>query len=368
MDNTALRDRFRHQLTNVHASTVLTVSIFEIIGYIILINSGVEEFSLSNSYLWVAVILPIIINITTHSVARHIINKSNVSRQAKNSTIIFAALITSFVVSIIHKEYLVTSCSFIFPMILSSMFNNKKLLNASFLASLLILFCVRLAFAIDDSLTLTINLNLLALCGFSFIAYICGIISINFSKNNYATIKSQAKQNLQLIEHLSRDSMTGLYNHKSFYSQLDKKINSIENNEPLCVAVIDVDDFKNINDTYGHFCGDTVLIYLADLIKSQSATIGTAFRYGGEEFAIIFSGTNSTKACLIVENILHDFRNHIFHFAQQSITFSAGIAEYKSGDTSDMLFEKADRTLYTAKCIGKNCVLKTTSSNTEAIY
>ena len=368
MNNIALRDRFRHQLTNVHAVTILTVSIFEIIGYIILIKSGIEEFSISNSYLWFAVILPIVINLTTHLVARHIVNKPNVSRRTKNSTIIIAALITSYVVSIIHKEYLVTSSAFVFPMILSSMFNNKKLLNTSFLASLLILFCVRIAFIVDDSLTLTTNLNLLVLCGFSFIAYICGIVSINFSKNNFATIKSQAKQNLQLIEHLSRDSMTGLYNHKSFYSQLDEKINSIENNEPLCVAVIDVDDFKNINDTYGHYCGDTVLIYLADLIKSQCTTIGTAYRYGGEEFAIIFTGLSSTKACHIVENMLCDFRNHIFHFAQQSITFSAGIAEYKSGDTADMLFEKSDKTLYTAKCIGKNCVLKATNSYTEEIY
>ena len=139
MDNKTLHDRFRYQFTNVHALTVLTVSLFEIIGYIVLVFSGVESFSLHNAYLWYGVVLPIVINTVTHFIARRIANHAPVSRARKNRSIIIAALITSFVVAVIHKEYTVTSCAFIFPMMLSAIFNDRKLLNMSFL--LRFLFC-----------------------------------------------------------------------------------------------------------------------------------------------------------------------------------------------------------------------------------
>ena len=115
MDNQTLRDRFRHQLTNVHGLTVLTVSVFEIIGYAVLVASGVEVFSVHNRYLWYGVVFPIIVNAITHVIARMIVNKPTVSRQKKTGAVIVATLITSFIVAVIHKEYIVTSCAFISP-------------------------------------------------------------------------------------------------------------------------------------------------------------------------------------------------------------------------------------------------------------
>ena len=182
MDNQTLRDGFRHQLTNVHALTVLTVSVLEIIGYIMLIASGVEFFSLQNHYLWYGVVFPIIVNAITHFIARAIVNKPGISRQRKNTTIIVATLVTSYIVAILHKEYIVTGCAFIFPIILSAFFNDRKLLNISFAASIFILLSVGAAFWLDKAMTLTASINLCILFGFSFVAYLCGIISINFSK------------------------------------------------------------------------------------------------------------------------------------------------------------------------------------------
>ena len=216
MDNKTLHDRFRQQLTNVHALTVLTVSLFEIIGYITLVLSGIEQFSPHNAYLWYGVILPITVNAVTHLVARRSVNAPSVSRRKKNKAIIAATLVTSLVVAVIHKEYIVTSCAFIFPIVLSAIFNDRKLLNASFIASILILICVGIAFWLDQAVTLTTALNLFILFGFAFIAYLCGVIFINFSGQNYSTIESQAKQNTQLQEDVLRDQMTGLYNHNAF--------------------------------------------------------------------------------------------------------------------------------------------------------
>ena len=357
MDNQTLQNKFRHQLTNGHALTVITVSLFEIIGYIILINSGVENFAINNLYLWYGVVFPIVINCIAHLVARRIVNSKRVSTRSKNKSIIAAALITSFVVAVIHKEYIVTSCAFIFPMILSAMFNDKKLLNASFFISVVILGCVGLAFWLDKNITITTAMNLFILFGFALISYLCSYISINFSGQSYTTIKSQAEQNSKLKDDVMKDQMTGLYNHSVFIKQLDSLIGSISNEEKLCLAMIDVDDFKHINDTYGHDCGDLVLIQIAKTLQKHCSATDTAYRYGGEEFAIIFRGKSADNVCAITEKILADVSSYDFPFTNKKITFSAGVAQHRSG-TRDELFESADQTLYVAKKSGKNRVIQ----------
>lgn len=357
MDNQTLHDRFRSQLTNVHALTVLTISLFEIIGYTILVLCGIEFFSLQNHYLWYGVVFPIIANAVTHLIARLIINNFSIPRRKKNKTIIVAALVTSFIVAIIHREYIITSCAFVFPIILSSMFNDKKLLNISFISSIFIFILVGLAFYLDKSITVSTSINLFILFGFSLISYLCGIISINFSKQNYTTIESQAAQNNKLLQDVLFDQMTGLYNHNSFIVQLEEHIKNHDSMVPFCLAIIDVDDFKNINDTYGHSYGDTVLIYLAEILKKHCIPNDTAYRYGGEEFAILFFGKDKIEAQDISKRILSEFRKHKFEFTDKSVSFSVGIAEYSGEITRTEFFEKADELLYQAKKEGKNRVL-----------
>lgn len=358
MDNNALRDNFRKQLTNVHALTVLTVSLFEIIGYIVLIGSGMEELSLRNRYFWLCVVLPIFVNVLTHLIARRIVSHSNAARNRKNAVIIAAALITSFVVAVLHKEYIITSCAFVFPMMLSAMFNDKKLLNASFACSLFILLCVGIAFELDKSASLVSRLNLLILFGFAIVAYFCSTISINFSRLNSTTIQTQAQDNSRLRDDVLRDQMTGLYNHSAFVSGLDRLLEKADETEAFCLAMIDIDDFKKINDTFGHDCGDEVLIYLADTLSRHCGAGVTPYRYGGEEFAILFAEKRADEACDVMQAILSTFRSHTFSFTARKITFSSGVAEYKCGLTKSEFFEQADQTLYRAKHEGKNRVLK----------
>ena len=244
MENQALQDKFRRQLTNVHAITVIIISLFEIVGYAILIFAKVEFFSIKNRYLWYNVVFPIIANLLTHTVARLLVKKPEVSREKKNASIIIAALITSFIVAVIHKEYMVTSCAFIFPIILSAVFNSKKLLKTSFITSTFILLTVAGAFLLENSITLSTSINLFILFGFLLISYFCGIISINFSNQTYETIENQAEQNDRLMEAVLRDQKTGLYNHYSFTAKLNEQIKNIGSNSPLCLAVIDIDDFR----------------------------------------------------------------------------------------------------------------------------
>ena len=357
MDNKALHDKFRQQLTNVHALTVLTVSLIEIIGYIVLVCSGRESLALHNAYLWYGVVLPIAVNAVTHVTARRIANDPAVSRRKRNGSIVIAALITSFVVAVIHREYIVTGCAFIFPIMLSAMFNDRKLLNTSIFVSVFILFSMGVAFWLDRAITLHIALSLIILCGFVWVAYLCGAISINFSKQNYTTIESQAEENDRLMEDVRKDQMTGLYNHSAFIERLDEMLDKRAPGAPLCLAMVDVDDFKAINDTFGHDCGDAVLIRLAKILQKHCGEEDTAFRYGGEEFAVIFGGKDETAACAAMREMLAEFRGSGFAFTDAPITFSSGVAAHAQDMSRDQLFEIADQTLYLAKREGKNRVL-----------
>ena len=185
------------------------------------------------------------------------------------------------------------------------------------------------------------------------------MISINFSRQNYTTIESQAAQNSKLRQDASCDLMTGLYNHHSFVTHLDEYIESFNREGKLCLAIVDIDNFKHVNDTYGHDCGDNVLIHLAGVLKAHCNENITAYRYGGEEFAVIIREQTPAAASSEVQAILDEFKTHTFPFTNQTITFSAGVAEFVPGDKREQLFKRADEMLYMAKNNGKDRVYTT---------
>ena len=350
MDNNTLRDNFRKQLTNVHALTVSTVSLFEIIGYLVLVRSGAEKLSFENRYLWLCVILPICVNVITHMLARIFVNHPRIHRHRKNTIIITAALITSFVVAVLHKEYIITSCAFVFPIMLSAMFNDRKLLKTSLISSLFILICVAIAFEYDHTATLVTRLNLFVLFGFAIVSYFCGVIFIRFSLQNSQLIQNQAEHNEKLRDDVLRDQMTGLYNHSAFVNELERLT---QGGDEFCLAMLDIDDFKQINDTYGHDSGDEVLIYLAEQMR-QCCPEGTIpYRYGGEEFAMIIRNLSADESYRMLSNLLKAVRKHTFAFSGKSITFSAGLGSY-TGGTGEAFFESVDQALYRSKKTGKN--------------
>lgn len=358
MDNNALYDNFRKQLTNVHAFTVLVVSVLEIIGYAVLVHTGNEFFGIHSKYLHFRVILPILLNILTHVIARLLVRRKDIKRKTRNIIIIAAALATSLIVAIFHKEYVIACCAFVFPMILSSIFNDKKLLNTSFIASFLILLIVSFSFWFEDSLTLTVGINLFILFGFSIIAYLCSLISINFSSLNHDTIEAQEKMNDKLLDEVARDQMTGLYNHNKFLHSLERMVQNKNNIGNSFLVMLDLDDFKSINDTFGHDSGDEVLLFMANTVKKYCVKPDTAYRYGGEEFAVIFRQKNVAQVKTALESMLEDLKNHKFSFSDVPLTFSAGIAEFNGGISADELFDMADDTLYIAKRQGKNQILE----------
>jgi diguanylate cyclase len=121
---------------------------------------------------------------------------------------------------------------------------------------------------------------------------------------------------------------------------------------------MDIDFFKQVNDSYDHKAGDRVLQLIAKEIKSQLRNTDFAARFGGEEFTLLFPETRPDDALVVMDKLRAHISALPFHFEgnRVTITFSAGLAAFAPDDTEETVFERADRALYSAKDGGRNCV------------
>ena len=153
------------------------------------------------------------------------------------------------------------------------------------------------------------------------------------------------------------DSLTGLWNYGYFQYKLDEEIMKAKNQKyNLSVMMMDIDDFKKFNDTFGHLAGDEVLRKIALILKENSRKIDVVARYGGEEFALILPYTTKEEAKIIGERIRKRIEGT--KILNKNVTVSIGIASLEDENTTkEELIKKADLALYRAKFEGKNKIV-----------
>ena len=157
-----------------------------------------------------------------------------------------------------------------------------------------------------------------------------------------------------------RDSLTHLYNHETFYEELEYHMKRYEEKkETFSVMIADIDNFKKVNDTYGHAFGDEVIRQVVVAFAEGHGNNDFSARYGGEEFAMILPKRGIEEAMGIAENIRKKFEEIAFQteLGEKHFTLSIGVAEYtKIYENASTFFEQADKALYEAKRSGKNRV------------
>ena len=153
------------------------------------------------------------------------------------------------------------------------------------------------------------------------------------------------------------DELTGLYNRRYFNNFLKLAILTLGDTEKLHIAMFDIDDFKFVNDKYGHPFGDVILRKFATLLRTTEKNGTTVCRYGGEEFLVLIPKKNKSEALEIVEQILEETRTTIEVKDGRFITVSAGFMTCTEDMTYDVLLQEVDKKLYTAKKSGKNRVI-----------
>ena len=196
------------------------------------------------------------------------------------------------------------------------------------------------------------------------------------------TVIEKQKREHQRLQHLSRkvstlnreleltraesmrDGLTGVLNRKSFDSQLlDLVVKNKSSRAPFSLLLIDIDDFKRINDTYGHPVGDRVLVAIANKCAATIRKDDLIARYGGEEFALILPGVSlrravrrARKICTKIGTVCYALDGSL-QGQELSVTVSIGVSRFRNTDSVRTVLQRADRALYAAKEAGKNRVL-----------
>ena len=169
----------------------------------------------------------------------------------------------------------------------------------------------------------------------------------------------------QLKKIALKDVKTGLFNYRFFIMQLKKKIKNENQPESCVVLFLDLDNFKQFNDKYGHLIGDLVLIEFSRYLKTFSSNEKVFARYGGDEFCVLYSNANLEKGLKLAKEIQTNFKTKkVFSIHTEEIKkilgISIGISKYKINDENEYkIIERADSALYKSKTLGKNqiCIL-----------
>jgi diguanylate cyclase (GGDEF)-like protein len=170
-------------------------------------------------------------------------------------------------------------------------------------------------------------------------------------------IITQLTQQVKELEESSKlDALTKLFNRKALDTYLQEITAIGKLKHELHLLILDIDDFKKINDVYGHVVGDKVLIFLANLLRKTLRDGDKTFRYGGEEFIIIINRIDAQKCQEIAKRIVKIIGANKLLYKNETITItvSIGATTYHEGDTPESLIARADKALYKSKLNGKN--------------
>jgi diguanylate cyclase (GGDEF)-like protein len=175
-----------------------------------------------------------------------------------------------------------------------------------------------------------------------------------------SSVTSRIRRSLMLRSFMVRDSLTGLLNHTAIKDLLEGEVAfAIRQSKPLSFAMIDIDHFKQVNDSHGHPVGDRVIKSLSRLLKQRLRSSDLVGRYGGEEFAVVLVDSDGATAMRVLDTIRDDF-SRLRHLAEEnefSVTFSCGIADISQFQDGVRLSDAADKALYKAKHAGRNRVM-----------
>ena len=191
--------------------------------------------------------------------------------------------------------------------------------------------------------------------GIAYILIVIVLSSITSYRASYYK-RVQYMDSRKLLVMSQTDFLTGLFNRGKFDEELSKWIDySIRYKTPLSMTIFDFDDFKLINDNYGHLAGDQVIIDTVNTIKSAIRQTDVFARWGGDEFVLLLPNADINQAKELIERIRKLVAGKTFE-VEQHITCSFGLASLKADDTVERFLQRSDKLLYQAKQTGKNTI------------
>lgn len=333
---------------------------FEIFSYTTLLKNS-ERVVFSFGYIFKRIISPTLLNFSSLLTGYILCKNKKIPNRIKNFFSSFALFMICSVLAIFHNFFHVMLVAPAFSFFTASVFGDTKILRTTAIHTLPAYIIAALCFWFDPATgTNVYKLLSIAVTG-AMIAcsYLFALHIVKYQAEKLEYIHLNYKRQSALIEELKIDPLTRLYNRTALRETLTRTISRSRSDgiKPF-VVIIDLDNFKLINDKYGHIHGDEVLTNLSTIFKKNMGSFRKAFRFGGEEFVLLFDDSFPSQVIYTVESIRADMEKSRFDFAPDKIfTLSAGIAALKKGDDPTLWLDRADKALYLAKREGKNQIM-----------
>ncbi|OMD46426.1 hypothetical protein BSK56_16455 [Paenibacillus borealis] len=279
-------------------------------------------------------------------------------------SIIFASHIYAILmISNLSPEYHVKPLIMLLPLLVSMIYLKQNYMKVS--SAVCLLYAVMLFLNTSPyDYTLRIEHIIIALifAGTSLAGFGVIVRGRELIQSLENSVKSEQDLRIQniIMDRLSKiDPLTDLYNHKTFHEYLGWLIEHQQSNPfPMQLAVMDIDNFKKVNDQYGHWVGDIVLKQVAGMVLKHIGSDDFAARYGGEEFVIILTAKKLEESSEIIGRILKGIAGMpVSEMDGKSITVSIGMHDYRGEDSKSSTFQQADDALYEAKKTVKNKII-----------
>ncbi|UTY34647.1 GGDEF domain-containing protein [Treponema putidum] len=301
------------------------------------------------------VIIPFIVNFLLYIIT-NIFNRKYYDSKTKNYFVMLSSLLQAFLYILIHQAFVTIYAGFLVMIFLSTVYNDKKLTKItavfSFAAIMLSVFIIRY----DGDYVITNNyiLDFLVLECILVVSYITAKYILNYNNIQLLKILNTLQEKEKYWHGMMIDDLSGLYSRAAFRTYISKVQ---EYKGEIYIVMIDLDNFKQVNDDYGHLYGDEVIRILGQTFKSYSKDVFTAFRYGGEEFLIVINSDKTTAEKLMNESKDLFNKSCLSKLQNPHISFSAGISKLSKGKPITDTIEEADTALYKVKREGKNKVV-----------
>lgn len=339
------------------ACVILAIELFTCIAYLVM---GVMDVKLSH-YLELRILFPSVIDFGALFIYKVLDENKRVRDDVKNTLLALVILFLCVVVATFHGFYFILWIAPTMAIFYTTLFNNRNTLKIVLYGALIE---TTVAFGVsmfeknfDVGLTFT---YLIVTEFFIFCEYLVAAKIIEHHKEQQRQLFEEIAKQEELLEKLDLEPITKLYNRKAFDRHLEEVIeNSTKDNlfgeKRFYIIMFDLDHFKLINDTYGHMCGDQVLLGIASILQKYTEGKGRAYRYGGEEFVVILDPCMPIDAFSIAEQIRRILKERTFDFdINRKVTISAGGIWYEKTWDSRKWIEEADKLLYQAKESGRD--------------
>ncbi len=300
-------------------------------------------------------LVPFSINLLAYELAKRFNASEDHTDEQKNMLCSFALCTLAGCVAIFYSFFTPLWCCPATAVMFCMVFQNEKLLKGLLVYNIILIALALLWSYIEKPNEIYYyTQHAVVVVIISFLLYITGILMQRYTEKLLNLTKEMYQTKQEYEEQLQFDALTGVYSRRYMMKKAEEHIKDCDSNHPVSVAIIDIDNFKRVNDTYGHENGDVVLERLGSILRPYIKDDLTIGRFGGEEFVFVFEGINTSAYKNTLENIRETFGKERFDFFDGNITLSGGFVSCFAKKNFDEVLEIADQGLYYSKEHGKN--------------